>query len=109
MSSRRFEIYSEDMSLIGTRTIELIGTFVNYPSVKNPSQIVKTKIEILHPCLRPASISAPNQSNPDEYYFTPGGANILVNPFIVDPPVCPVTYECISVTGPDVDVKCVDP
>ena len=58
--------------------------------------------------MRPASISAPSQSDPDAYYFTPGGANIQVNPFIVDPPVCAVTYECISVTGPDADVQCTD-
>ena len=28
---------------------------------------------------------------------------------VVDPPVCPVTYQCISVTGPDSRLSCLAP
>lgn len=36
-------------------------------------------------------------------------AKLSVTPFIVDPPVCPVTYECISIEGPSVELTCTDP
>ena len=40
--------------------------------------------------------------------------SITVNSLIVDPPVCPITFECVSVEsltddGGDSDVKCDDP
>jgi hypothetical protein len=68
---------------------------------------VQTTIEILDPCGQPASIFAPTQTNPPDYFYT-DAATIKVNQFIVDPPICQVTYECVSVEGPDPNVKCED-
>ena len=66
-------------------------------------------IEILDACLRPAQILNPDQSDPSSYFYTVQAAKLSVKPFIVDPPVCPVTYECISIEGPSTDLTCNDP
>ena len=72
----------------------------------------QTQIEILDPCLSPHSISAPPQVSPEDYYYTKGGTTFTASSLIVYPPVCPVTYECLSteiLQGSDADIRCDDP
>ena len=38
----------------------------------------------------------PGQNQSREYSYTFDGLKFDVKPFVVDPPVCDVTYECIS-------------
>ena len=60
-------------------------------------------------CNNPNSLIVPDQINPLPYLYTSNGAQINVAPFITDPSDCPITYECISVSGEDIDFKCNDP
>ena len=64
-TNRTFGIYSEDMGLIGSRTIELQAYLTDYPTIKtvdaplgaiNIHQTVE--IEIVEPCSDPASFAA---------------------------------------------------
>jgi len=59
MVQRQFEIYSEDSSLLGTRTIELIGYLEEYPSMRTLLPNEQTMIQIIVSCKKPASIFAP--------------------------------------------------
>lgn len=106
MVTRKFTIYSEDFSLLGMHEISIIGYFRNFPSVENSLPHPTAPIEFLDPCLRPASIQSPIQIRPEPYLYTTSGATVSVMPMIVDPPMCLVDYECISVTGGDPDMKC---
>ena len=66
------------------------------------------EIEFINPCNDPNSLIVPDQFNPLPYLYTSNGAQINVTPFIAGPPVCPITYECISVRGEDINLKCND-
>ena len=106
--SRTFSIYSEDLALVGPHMIQVEGYFRNWEDVRTVEPHLKTTIEILDPCSRPASITVPSLTNPQPYLYTVTGVNVNVNPLIVDPPMCPVFYECVSITGIDPDVSCTD-
>ena len=70
---------------------------------------LETEIEFENPCLRPASITTSgSQIDPQEYFYTAEGTTFNVNSIVIDPPVCAITYECLTVTGSDSGVKCED-
>ena len=92
--------------MIGMHSIEVEAYFKQHPLMTSQQPNQMTQIELLHPCLIPASIQATDQSDPAEYFYTPGGSTFTVNPFLVDPPICPVTYECITVTGKNLNAPC---
>lgn len=56
--TRQFEIYSEDMSLLGFRSIEVKAYLKDYSTLVSLKPHLNTLIEIQHPCLRPLSISS---------------------------------------------------
>ena len=70
-------------------------------------------IEIEHPCLRPATITVRDSQTANPYYYQEGGINFYSDNFQVYPPVCNITFECVStekiVGGKDDDVRCDDP
>ena len=68
--TRTIEIYSEDFDLIGLRKIEVSGFLKDYPSMRSELPNLTTSIEILDPCLRPASISDPGQLAEITYSYT---------------------------------------
>lgn len=112
--TRTFEIYSEDDALIGFKSIEVQGFFVDHPLMTSEEPKEATQIEITNACNSPASLTAPSQPAPKLYYYTEGGATVYINSLVVYPPVCEITYECVSVdsmgtanTGSD--VQCSDP
>ena len=94
--TQTFEIYSEDWDLIGFKTIEVEAFFVDHPHVTSLAPNLETVIEIEHPCKRPKSITNPSQAPPKDYYYTEGGTTFTARSLVVDPPVCPVTFECLS-------------
>ena len=96
MLTRTFEIYSENLALVGQRTIEVQAYLKDYPTLVSDAPNLVTFIEIEQPCTKPISITATNQTNPDPYDYSSQGAQFYVNPPAVYPPVCPVTYECVS-------------
>ena len=72
---------------------------------------LETYITIFDPCYKPASLSDLGQTNPPEYFYTEGGSEFKMRAFVLDPPVCPITYECVSATATvnSTSVKCNDP
>ena len=105
-----FEIYSEDFDLMGFRQIEVQGYFVDHPLMTSTNLV--TQIEIEHPCLRPAKVTAGDRPTPRPYYYTEGGIDFYASTVSVDPPVCNITFSCISVqklAGMDDNVRCNDP
>ena len=108
-TTRMFEIYSENVTLEGFKTIEIQGYFKDHPLMTSEAPNLQTLIEIEDPCLRPASITAPTQTNPDDYFYTEDGANFIVSPPLTnDPPICPITFECISISGQNSNLSCED-
>ena len=93
--TRTFEIYSEDFDLIGTRSIEVRGHFREYPTVMSDLPNETTTIDILDPCLMPASITDPGQIALRTYNYSEQGLRFKLNEPVVDPEICPVTYECV--------------
>ena len=53
-SEQKFEIYSEDISLIGSQEITIYASLEDHPSVVSVSE--KTEIEFIDPCLDPFSL-----------------------------------------------------
>ena len=104
-ASLTYAIYSEDRNLIGPNLIELQALFVQYPSVTSGSP-VEIDLEIIDPCLDPFDLQAPTQDPVPDYYYTFDQPALTVNTkaFIVDPPVCGVTYSCQIVDGPRLDI-----
>jgi len=51
--TRQFEIYSEDLSLLGFRNITAEAYLKDYPTLVSLEPHLSTMIEIEHPCLRP--------------------------------------------------------
>ena len=105
-STRTFEIYSEDNALLGMRQIEVRGYFRDYPSIKSDLPNLTTTIEILDPCLKPASITDPGQISERTYNYSKQGLNFKLNDLVVDPNICPVTYECVSIGDADSSITC---
>ena len=103
-----FDLYSEDLELIGTKIIKMEAYLADYTTTKSDMHHVQASIEIIDPCLEPDSITAPAQQDPEEYFYTTGSTQVKVTPFVVVPSICPVTYECVEINGPDPDVKCGD-
>ena len=93
--TRTFDIYSEDLELVGTRTFEVQAFFKDYPVTSFAPNLVET-IEIFDPCDKPYSMTDPGQNQSLEYSYTSGDLKFNVKPFVVDPLVCYVSYECIS-------------
>ena len=107
-TTRTFEMYSEQMALLGTRSIAIQGYFRDYMHIKSAPPDLETTIEILDPCLRPASITNPGQKSLLVYDYNQQGARLAVAPLDVDPIVCPVTYFCVSIIGVTMSIDCND-
>ena len=57
--TRTFDLYSEDLSLIGFRSLEVQAFLKDYPQVTSSSPNLIEAIEIFDPCTRPASLTDP--------------------------------------------------
>lgn len=68
---------------------------------------LEISIDIADPCVDPVSLIDPGQTNPSDYAFS-GTASFTMNSFLVDPAVCPITYACVSNTGPRTDLCTID-
>ena len=106
--NREFEIYSQNFNLIGYHTLEIQAYFEDYPVMTSVLPNEETEIFMEDPCKRPFGLQALPQKNPENYYYTEDGTTFTVTPLIIDPSVCQITYSCISVDGPDSDVRCED-
>jgi len=107
-ATRTFEIYSEDFSLLGDRTITLAAFLTNYPITKSPLPDAPTTIKLLNPCLNPFSLTSNAQINPANYIYKSVARPTVIFtlvPYSVDPDasVCPITYSC-AVAGPRTDI-----
>lgn len=96
--TRSFDIYSEDLSLVGIKSFEVQAFFKDYSTVTSLVPNLVETIEIFDPCDRPASLTDPGQDQSQKYSYTPGGLSFSVKPFVLVPPVCDITYECVSDT-----------
>lgn len=64
-------------------------------------------IKIRDPCPKPNTLEPSVQKNPvKEYLYTLTGVKLTVTPFIVEPVVCHVSYECVRVTGDSPNLTC---
>ena len=104
--TRTFEIYSEDFDLIGPRTIEVRGFLKDYPSMRAELPNLTTSIEILDPCPTPTSISDPGQLTEVTYDYSVQGLRFKLNDLVVDPYICPASYECVSIEDPSSSLTC---
>ena len=102
-STREFELYSEDTSLIGMQTLTLRAFLIDYPNDVVTSDF-STDVEIRDTCRNPFGISPTTQSDPPIYSYSNVASKFTMNSFVVDPPICPVTYACVSVSGPSTSV-----
>ena len=92
-SRQEFDLYSENFSLIGTQTLTLRSSLENYPSVS-----IEQSVDILvrDPCRNPFYIGALSDDYFIEYVYGSDPVDLIIDNFKVDPPVCPITYECQS-------------
>ena len=99
-----FQIYSEDLSMIGLKTITLKASLEEYLITKASDQIFS--IEIVDPCISPVSLSVTTLTDTEQYFYTEEGVIFGVNSSDVDPWVCQISFACVSVTGDDPRVNC---
>ena len=85
-------VYSEDFGLIGVQPYTVTASLTEYSSI---SSIASAQIEFVDPCSDPKSVSATPQTDPVDYLYTAKGAQVKVTSFVVDPPICLVTYKCV--------------
>ena len=104
--TRTIEIYSEDFDLIGPRTIEVRGFLKDHPLMRSELPNLSTSIEILDPCLTPTSIADPGQLAEITYDYSVQGLRFKLNDLVVDPYICPVSYECVSIDDPSSSLTC---
>ena len=105
--NQTFNLYSEDLNLIGIREYTLIARLEDYPTTT--SDLMVGQIEVIDPCNEPGSITVTPQRPLIPYYYTGEIINYQMNPFLTWPPNCDFTYECADVVGPDPDVQCFIP
>ena len=67
-ASRTFTIYSEDVSLAGTRSITVEASLMNYSIIRTTAPVTTT-IEIIDPCLNPLSLTSKPIANPPAYDY----------------------------------------
>ena len=99
-----FQIYSEDLSLIGLKTIQLRARLEEYPATNALDQ--NFQIEIIDPCLSPVLLSVTTLTNTEQYFYAEEGVIFALDSSEVDPWVCEITFTCVSVTGEDPRVNC---
>ena len=99
-----FQIYSEDLSLIGTHTVTVSAILTTYPIIVT-SAPVSTQIQVVDPCIDPQTISAPSQINPQSYSYDGTTLAFTLVPYTVFPGVCNIVYSCaIEVSSPRTDL-----
>ena len=113
-SNRTFGLYSEDFSLIGTRTVTLGASLSLYPAIvtvdgvppaMNINQSVQ--IELLDPCSDPVVLYATDQGTAPSVYKYTGTTPRFDKyhiPFYVTPLACDFTYSCAMISGPRLDL-----
>ncbi len=77
------------------------GFFREYTQIASESPDPQTTILVLDPCLKPYSLTSPGQATELEYDYNRVGARFLPQSLAVDPPICPLTFSCLSITGSD--------
>jgi len=103
-STNTFQIYSEDLSLIGTHTIKVSAKLTTYPVIIVASPL-STQIKIIDPCIDPQTISAPVQTNPPSYGYDGTTLTFTLSPYSVFPTVCKIVYSCaIAASSPRTDL-----
>ena len=93
--TQTFDLFSENLSLVGIKTIEVQAYFKDYPLVTSSAPNPTETIQIFDPCERPTGLADPGQTQ-TEYFYSEGGLAYKVNDFVPSPSFCPVTYECVS-------------
>ena len=77
-STRTFDVYSEDLSLVGLRSIEVQAFFKDYVTVTSSAPNLVEEIQIFDLCDRPESLADPGQDQTRTYSYTPGGLSFSV-------------------------------
>jgi hypothetical protein len=97
-----FTIWSEDVSFIGTHAITVRAFLTEYPSVENE---VTGAIEVVDRCATIDSVTAPAQTDPEEYIYTGEVLSYTIEPFVAEPSGCgSIVYTCEVVSGSRTDL-----
>lgn len=100
-SNRTFDLYSEDMNLVGQIKPYTVQAYLTeYDTVT--SSVSTANIEFIDPCPIPEDLTAPDQTDPEDYYYTGDSpsAEFTANPWVVEPPVCAIEYSCRTTGSP---------
>ena len=68
------------------------------------SSTISASIEITDGCLNPFSVTAPDQIDPADYYYTDEGVRFDISPFVVSPAACDAVYSCSVTSGERTDL-----
>ena len=86
--------------------ITITSYLTDYPSVK--SAVTTSTIEILDACPDPHSVTAPDQTNPPDYFYSGSSPSMTftLTPFHVDPSACinNIAYTCTVISGSRTDL-----
>ena len=105
--TRTLTLYSEDEAMIGVQTITLSAVLTNYPEIVTNDPIVEASIEIIDQCATLNSIVSPEQTSPEDYFYTGSSPALTftMNPFIIDPAECgPLLYSCEVISSSNQNV-----
>ena len=105
-SNRTHDVYSENLALIDTtndqnkKEYTVTAYLTQYTSVTSATS--KGIIEFIDPCPSPESVTAPDQTNPADYSYTASSPKMAftATAWVVEPPICAVTYSCSVVSSP---------
>ena len=105
-----FQLYSEDRSLIGERTLTVQAKLADYSVLESIHQVTspisETTIDVINPCIHPKGIESRPQKNPTDYLYSERPSVFTISKFESIPPGCEIQYTCLSVDGPDESVQC---
>lgn len=102
-----FSVYTEDTLLLESlHVVEVSATLARYPVITS-APVQQTLVEFINPCDEPQSIAIPEDPvAPVIYSYTDIPVTTQVVPFEVYAPICPVTYECVSIKSQSASIEC---
>ena len=97
----------DDLSLAGSSTMDYTITIVGEIGTSIIlSKSAQFNLRVINPC----ALIVPEQESPPEYLYTGAEPILEFTPEAIelDPPICPLTFECKIVSGPRLDLCEVD-
>ena len=78
------------------------ATFSHYRDSSTNFVYQKSTLRVQDPCKDPESLSSSSQTDPPAYKYSGDSPaiNFVINPFVVEPPICTIKYDCSVLSGP---------